>query len=192
MKQKMKIGIDLDDVVVGWVPRFIGFYNYKTGSNLKFKDWESYYLGEIVKKNKKEVRKLIDEFVCSNFYDKIELVEGAKEGVEKLSNYHEAKFITARPLRYDERTKELLSKFNLNLPLINCRDDEDNFISKGDICNQLGIGLLIEDCRHYALSCAKKGIQVLLFDRPWNQENSLPENVKRVYSWNEILEKLRN
>ncbi len=35
-----------------------------------------------------------------------------------------------------------------------------------------------------------KGIKVLLLDRPWNRAKKLPEEVTRVYSWEEILDRI--
>jgi uncharacterized HAD superfamily protein len=186
----MKIGIDLDDVVTWWVPHFIKFYNNKTGSNLKFEDWKHYRFEKLIGMSKDEVRPLINEFVDSSFHDEIELVDGAKQALEKLSGPYEISFITARPLRYAERTRELLSRYHLKIPLINCRNKDDSFINKGEICSRLDVGLFIDDSREYALTIAEKGIQVFLFNRPWNQENSLPENITRIYSWNEALKEL--
>jgi uncharacterized HAD superfamily protein len=61
---------------------------------------------------------------------------------------------------------------------------------KCEICLEKNIDIMIEDNLHYALQNANKNITTYLIDRPWNQDGQLPELIKRVYSWNEILNDL--
>jgi uncharacterized HAD superfamily protein len=58
--------------------------------------------------------------------------------------------------------------------------------SKGEICAEIGADYMIEDGPEYALDVASKGINVLLYDAPWNRKHVFPDNVKRIYSWSEI------
>ncbi len=57
---------------------------------------------------------------------------------------------------------------------------------KAGICNALEIKVLIEDSYDNAISCSNSEIYVYLLNRPWNQANHLPPNVKRVNDWIEI------
>jgi uncharacterized HAD superfamily protein len=61
---------------------------------------------------------------------------------------------------------------------------------KAFVCCELNVDLMIEDSLYHSLECAKRGVKVFLLDKPWNQ-GSLAENVTRVKSWNEILEKIK-
>lgn len=63
--------------------------------------------------------------------------------------------------------------------------------SKSEICGELGISIFIEDNSSYALDCAKKGIKVLLLDKPWNKNYEKHPNIIKVNSWEEILERLK-
>ncbi len=188
----MKIGVDLDDVVVEWVPRFLEFYNSRTNSNLKFEEWKNYFFEEIIGISRDEARVLIDEFVNSDFHEGVGLIEGVKKGIEKLSEQNEVIIITSRPLRYKNKTEEFLDKHNLKLLVFYSRDSNDVYIDKGEFCQRLGVELIIEDSKEYSLSCADRGIRVFLFDKPWNQGDHFPIDITRVYSWKDILGKLEN
>jgi uncharacterized HAD superfamily protein len=48
---------------------------------------------------------------------------------------------------------------------------------------------MIEDAPEHAHDLAQAGITVLLFDQQWNQNES-GENIERVSSWPEIVEKI--
>ena len=65
---------------------------------------------------------------------------------------------------------------------------------KAKICNQQDINLMIEDNPTYALNCAKKDINVYLFDAPWNRNGfeEMHENITRIYGWKDILEGVEN
>ena len=54
----------------------------------------------------------------------------------------------------------------------------------------LGISLFIEDHLDFAYDCASLDIKILLMNMPWNQTKKLPENIIRVYSWKEIVNKI--
>lgn len=62
-------------------------------------------------------------------------------------------------------------------------------MNKAEICLAEGIPILIEDHKDYSLSCAEKGIKVILFDKPWNRDFE-HDNITRVAGWNEALDVL--
>ena len=58
----MKIGIDLDDVVVDTLPSFVAFHNQRYGTTLRREDVTSYYIWEVgFGKTRQEAVKLFDE-----------------------------------------------------------------------------------------------------------------------------------
>jgi len=63
--------------------------------------------------------------------------------------------------------------------------------TKGEICKELGIDFMIEDSVEHSEICAKEGIKVFLLNKPWNKNCIDHENIIRVKSWNEILDKLK-
>lgn len=92
------------------------------------------------------------------------------------------------PLRYEQQTLNLLEKNNLKIPVIfSGHDSSKKGKNKSEICVGKKIKLMIEDASHHALDCANLGINVILFDKPWNK-NVTHKNITRVKSWKEVLE----
>ena len=97
----MKIGIDLDDVVLDFFPSFFDFYNRRYGVNFKISDVTSYNIWEIgIGRTKEEAVSFIDEFYESDDYDGIPFVEGSREGLDELGRDNELLIITSRLTRY--------------------------------------------------------------------------------------------
>lgn len=190
----MKIGVDLDDVVVNFFPKFLDFYNQKYGNNFRMSDMTSFNIWEVgIGRTKEEAIGFIDEFYDSDCYEKIPFVNGAKEGLCSLAEGNELYLITSRFLRYRPKTENFIRCY---LPgyLDNLFFTEDfhnlDGRTKAEVCQEIGIGCYVEDCYEYAKRCAEKGIKVLLLDKPWNQNHEEHENIVRVGSWEEILNKI--
>jgi len=190
----MKIGIDIDEVVAGFIEKFLNYSNKKNKTSFTLQDVTNYNLRKTrVHKHKSREEDLLEisEFQNSEDFNLIELIEGAKNGLEKLSRDYEIYFITSRPEEIKEKTKDF---FYNNFP-----ENGYKFIFSGDvyggktksqICNELEISLMVEDNPFYALDCAKKGIKTFLLDKPWNKNYEKHENIIKVNNWKEILEKL--
>ena len=188
----MKIGIDIDGVVADFFRKFLEFYNKKTGNNVSIENWVTYNFWDFLPISKEEGKKLMDEFYLVEDFDKISLIEGSKEAIHNLAKQNQIYIITASPLRWGEKTKRFFDKHfpGKKISLIHSRDENDKTIYKKEICKNLGISILIEDCGYIALQCAEIGVTVFLLDRPYNK-NIEHENIIRVKNWNEILEKIK-
>ena len=122
---------------------------------------------------------------------------GAKEGIDALlKKGYELHLVTSRPEVIKPQTEkwikahfpgkftDLHHAFNPNI------HKKDSKKKKWEICKEIGAGVLIEDFLPNAIGCSENGIKVYLMDAPWNQVEDLPENVVRVKSWKEIVEKV--
>lgn len=190
-EKKLKIGIDIDEVVVETIKPFLNFFNNERKTNFKFEDFKSYNWWEILPITKEEAFSLSDFFFESHFED-IPFVEGAKEFIEKISESLEIVFITSRREKIKQKTRDFLKDnfFGLGYSLFFSSEwDKESEKDKGDICVGEGIGILVEDNGEHSLNYAERGIKVLLFDKPWNQKIE-HENIIRVYSWKEIYEEI--
>jgi len=187
----MKIGIDIDEIITEFARGYLRMYNEKYEKNLKFEELLTYVLCEPLKISQEASLKLADEYYNSKHFDKIDLVDGAEEGVRKLNQDHELIFITARPSHIKEKTELFLKKLfpNFNLGVVYSKNMWEEGLLKSEICNNQKCNVLIEDDLRHALECAEKGIRIILFDKPWNQGVS-HENLIRANNWNEILEKI--
>ena len=64
-------------------------------------------------------------------------------------------------------------------------------LTKAEVCKEIGAVALIDDSLKHLLQCSEVGIEGILFgDYPWNQTDSLPENITRCTNWLEVLEHL--
>lgn len=185
----MKIGIDIDEIIVEFLEGYILHYNKKYNSNVKLEQFHSYNFWEVLPLTKEQVISLAEEFFESNYFEEIALVKGSKKALLELIKNNSLYFITSRPSHWQSKT---VTFFKKHLPThkyeIIFSSDFHNAGSntKSQICSSLGVNVMIEDNKHYALDCAKQGISVLLLDKPWNK-GAVHEKIKRVFSWEEIL-----
>jgi len=188
----MKIGVDMDEVVASFIPKFIEFYNLQNRSDIKFEDWTSYNFWEVIGGTREEAIKLVDDFWNSKMFDEIDLVEGAKESLEKLSERNKLIIVTSRPLRFAEKTERFFQKHfpKINFDLFYSDDfHKQHSIGKAGICVREGIEVFVEDNLDYAIACYNEGIKVFLLDKPWNQGNC--NGVLRVGGWYGVLNKIK-
>ncbi len=190
--EKNKIGLDIDGVVLNFISSFLDYFNLKNKTNYSLESLTNYNLWECgLSNSKEEVIRIIDEFQNSEYFDKIDFVEGAKDSINLISNFYEVYFITSRP----ESIKEKTEKFFYN----HFPNHKHNFIfsgeiyggkKKSEICKNLGIKIMVEDNVEYSLDCATKGIKVFLMNNPWNKNYENHKNIIRVNGWKEIFNKL--
>lgn len=193
-EKRLKIGIDIDEVIVEFFKEYIPLFNQKFNENISFEDLKSYQLWDISDVSKEDSLNLTKEFQDSEFFENMELVEGAKEAIFNLSNNYNIYFITSRPDNIRDKTTVFLRRLfgNLKFSLHFSGEVWGNLISKSQICVKEGINLMVEDNSDYALDCAEKGIKVFLLEKPWNKRYKEHENIIKVKNWEEILEKLES
>lgn len=190
---RKKIGIDFDDVLMDFNGGLFNYYNSINGTSFTRKDITDFKLENLWGCSVEEVRKLVTDFYNSPEHDKNNLVEGASEAIELLSRDHDLIIVTARPEAVRPITERWLSKnFPNKFHSIHFAD----FLfskgrSKGEICDELGVELFIDDGMHNAESIAATGKKVFLLDAPWNQGDLKP-NIERVYSWKELVNKIKS
>jgi DNA polymerase II large subunit len=191
-RQKMKIGIDLDDVVVDYVGGLLDFYNKKFNKNLQFQDWKKYSFSEAFEKTKKEESELIKDFQNTELFNCLKFVKGAEKAINKLAQKYELFLITSREEEVREHTEKFIEKLFPDVCFFihhSKAPEQEIGKTKADFCKNSKITFLIEDNPKYAKECAEKGTKVLLLDKPWNQ-NCEGENIIRLDNWNEILNKI--
>lgn len=190
----MKIGMDLDEVIIDYMESFLRFYYDRTGRQHFKENISSYYdLWTHLESTREEVSELMLQFI-EHHGDNMPLVQYTKESITELNNRHELVIITSRPLSLRDKTESYLAKHLNDIPLqLHFSSDffKEQGMTKAEICNSLAIPLFLEDSGEYALNCARNGIRILLFDRPWNKEYK-HQNMVRVGSWPEALREIEN
>ncbi len=187
-KKLFNIGIDLDDTIWDYQSLFFKFYNDKFGTSHDPKFLFSYSLEDFFELSREKARNLLDEFAMHKDFRCLPLLDGAKEAIEKLRKNHNLFFITARPPKRKNPTKECFFNHFGYFGKIYFLGEEpfSHFKTKGKICKNLGIHFMIDDNLENLRSCKEEGIKSFLIDKPWNRGKKI-EGIKRVKNWEEIL-----
>ena len=191
----MKIGIDIDETLLNYIPILCDWHNHVYHTSLTKPKITSYNLWEVWGGTKEEAIQKVHSFQESDYFDMIGPVEGAVRGIRKLHLNNEIYILTSRSDYFSEKTKEqLLNYFGdkfLDIFFTNNYSNSTQLVSekKSDICLDVGIELMIDDNFETAVQCADSWIRVLMMSQPWNKGKSYP-GVQRVNNWKEILEKI--
>lgn len=189
--KKLKIGIDIDNVVSDTYVALVGKFNEVYGTSIRIDEvLDYYYLEKHSGIEKEEVQEFIyTSLEREDFSLAIKPYEDATAVIKQWSSQgHSIHYITARPTSLGEVTKKWLEKhdFWVKSATLDLFDESIEYKSDSDykrqVIEKIGINLLIEDSKENAKIL---DIPVLLLDRPWNK-GELPENVKRVSNWKEI------
>jgi uncharacterized HAD superfamily protein len=188
----MKIGIDIDEVLADYLSALIRFHNESYGTQLTPGQFVTYRFWETWGGTKEEAIQKVYDFSGTSHYKNIVPILGAKDAIQTLKDNHVLHVITGRPNDLAEGTREWVERhfpgaFS-GLHFANHFSKSGAPRTKSEICDSLGIDLLIDDILDYALECVAPNRTVLLLDNPWNQRSFLPKGIRRVDSWGEIME----
>lgn len=189
----MKIGIDLDDVVVEFVRPFLAIYEKETNKKKKVEDIFTYQLWIPLGISREETIDIAEKFYKTDLFENGDLIEGAKEFIEDLHRDHEIVFVTSRPLHLKEKTENFIRKHfpTQEFKIIYTGDFTGNGKTKAQICEEDKIDVLIEDNKVYVSECSEKGTMCFLIDKPWNQNHIENNKIIRVKNLLEIKEHLK-
>ncbi len=188
------IGLDFDDVLLHCFKHLIEFHNERYGTEHRFEEYTSYQPTTLWNCDYTEVMRRVKEYHESEHAKNVEPIEGAIEAIHELSETYDLAIVTMRPPETEAVTRMLLEQFPpvfKEVHFIGSWDGLPGNKNKADVCKELGAVLFIDDSLHNAEIISAAGIPVLLFDSNWNQADSLPDNVKRIFSWGNALEEIR-
>lgn len=191
----MKIALDLDEVLGQFLPALIEYYNDTYKTDWKIEEFYTYYFWEIWGGSVEESIQKVYDFHKTDYFKNIKPVAGAQEAVKKLKENNELFIITSRQNDIIKDTREWVEKYFPNtfteIYFTNHFSQSGKAITKSEICEKLGIEMLVEDSAPYALECLKPGRKIFLFDYPWNRSAKLPQGIQRVHSWKEITDSIQ-
>lgn len=192
---KIKIGVDVDEVLAAFVESLFNYHNKTRGTNFDKKEIKSNFFSDYVGFTKEETNLFLEEFFNSNSHVDILPIIGAVEAIQQLSDY-DLIAITIRPESWRLQTEEWLSKnfkksfSKLYMLGVEASSEGGILQSKEELSTELGLGLFIEDSLSTSKKISEKGIPVILLDKPWNQ-GELPEKIYRVRSWEGVMAKIK-
>lgn len=193
-EHKRKIGFDLDDVLLNFSDALRFHLNKLLEKNFERSDMVSFRIENVYGITGEEMRKLIGDFYSHTDHINAKPIHGAVEAISALSENNNLYIITAKPDHLQDMTLEWVNKYFPNIfqeiHFANHFNDSKKKRMKSEICKEIGLEIFVDDALDNSTELSKNGIKVLMPDRPWNQANDLPELVTRVYSWEEIIQKL--
>ncbi len=192
---KKKVGVDLDDVLLNLSPALCAYHNARHGTNLVRDDIKDYDLWNILECSKEEVYELVEAFYDSPEHLAALPVSGAHEALQALMERYEFAIVTAKPKRLRDMTQKWIDR---HFPGIftsihftgNYHLDPTMKPGKRAICEELGIGIFIDDALSNIHDLAPIMDRVFLLDSPWNRQEVPYDSVTRVFSWDDIREQL--
>jgi 5'(3')-deoxyribonucleotidase len=188
------IVIDFDEVMINIAVNITKAYNELYGTNavledyMKFNDLSSWGVDKrstVVDRCERYIEK-------TDFHDFTPLPH-APEVIGRLSKKYDLYVVTARSPRLENVTKACIDHYFKGMlkSVIYTNFFHKKAVSKGEVCQEIGADLLIDDHLPHVLETAERGIDVFLFgNSPWNQTTSLPSHVVRVKDWNDIAQRL--
>jgi len=178
MGNKIKIGIDLDDVLSCFVPHLLQKYNIEYQDDLKPSDITSWEIGNFTKQECGS--KILDIALGKNFFQYVPVMPHAQDVINWLDTFDNVKLYvvtSAHPYTVRDKADWIAKHFPCLNPLV----DTDRFISLKDK-TLIDLDFIIDDNPNYGNEFKGKYI---LFDKAWNQ--SLGDKYIRVYNWLDIM-----
>lgn len=189
--KKPLIAVDIDDVLFPFIYGIAEHHNNIKGTTLTLEDFVSYNLNEVWGCSQEEANQIIKGFLSKNYLH-LEPVQGAQAGLYRLKKDFKVVLVTARNSVYEPETSRWLQ---VHLPGLfdelifsgNIHDGRD-YRSKGEICEELGAVLIIDDHPDNILSAAQRGVEGILFgEKAWTVMDELPASlVKPCKDWDQV------
>lgn len=189
MPAKLRIGIDVDDVLAESLPGYLEAFRRRFGHEVRIEEavWEIFRRYPEIPET--QMWGFFDELEASNFLSTRPVYPEAVRAVRGLAaDGHRLFVVTGRLTQHREHTRRLLECAGLLevFEELVHRGEEASADYKPRIVREMKLDLLIEDELHVALAAADVPIPVLLFDRPWNQAE-LPPGITRATDWDHAL-----
>lgn len=184
----MRIFIDIDNIVADFETAFRNFLNKKTGKKLDREDICEFEFYKCFNITKQEEKKFNDEFLKKNGYKKLKCVKRSREGIKKLMELGEIRFITVRSKEKRNITFEWLKKNKIPIK------HEWLIFAENKLAYFSRLDIIIDDSWEESIKLADKNKIVILFDYPWNRKKDkngnflIHKNIIRVSNWKEIIE----
>lgn len=179
-ERELIVGLDVDDVLLDLVPRWLEEYNEAYDDNLAKHDITAW---EFWKFAKPGCGKHIYDFLEPKMYEQVEAIEGAAEFTRDIRNRgHTPRYITAcgDPKNAKKHKAFATAKWDALIRLGIAEDSE--LLIPGRDKSHAPVDMLIDD-RVHNVTEFRNGMSVL-FSQPWNQWHDTPH---RAESFTEAL-----
>lgn len=174
------IGLDIDGVIVDYAAVMLPLLSKVCQRPISVQDIYTYDITECLNIDEKAAEYVWQQTLGTDLLINAPPVDGAIEGLIAL-NGHEIWIVTGRPSSLQDLTESWLS----HRKVIYDRIIFDRVMDKMLVGPEFDV--FVEDFLEGATVIAETGVFTLLFDQPWNQSTTLPQNCQRVYDWSAIV-----
>ena len=177
---RLIIGLDIDGVIVDYAAVMLPLLSEVCQRPVSVEDICTYDITECLNIDEKAAEYVWQQTLGTDLLINAPPVDGAIDGLSALDG-HEIWIVTGRPSTLQDLTEAWLSRRKI-------RYDRIIF---DRVMNKMLVGpefdVFVEDFLEGATVIAESGVFTLLFNQPWNQSMTLPENCRRVYNWSAIV-----
>lgn len=174
----MRIGIDLDGVVVDSIARWVTVFNRESA--------KTYPAGSLIDTHGTPENAALSDRNELEMLIAPPPMDGAREALAALrSAGHQLIVVTARSPGVRGLTEAWLQYHGITVDAMHFLEGGN----KGAVAAAEGLSFFVEDAPHNAIAIARVGVPVLLFDAPYNREVS-GMHIERIQTWAEVLGRL--
>ena len=197
--RRLKIAIDVDDVLAENAAGFVAFSNQRWGTALTTDDYDEHW-AKMWSIDNEEVERRAVEFHESTVMRGYGHIGGAYDALRQLSEAHHLVIATSRRLQMkadtlawiDEHFPGIFTSDTVHFAGIwDTVNDQSVTMTKADLVTQIGADVLVDDQLKHCVAVAETGRHALLFgDYSWNNQVPLPHGITRCLSWDDVRDEI--
>ena len=159
------IAIDIDEVLVPFLPALSRFYTHQTNIKVKIPHRHPYHYASLFNITEDEASGLVKDFYETSFHANLRPIRGSREMVKKLSENNTLIAVTGRQTYARVPTENLIQNHFRDsfTDIIYCDHFTPNSRSKGEVCKQICADLLIDDSYKNCMECLELSIPAVNF-----------------------------
>lgn len=180
----LRIALDIDGVIVDYAAVMLPMLSRVCNRTVAYEDISHWDVSRALDIDPQVMEGVWEVLLSGDSLLDAPPVEGAIEGLESLRG-HEVWLVTGRPAAMQQTTLAWLERHG-------ARYDNIVFGRQGDKQEVVrGFDLFVEDFAEEACTVAGAGVHTLLYDRPWNHMEALPDGCRRVQGWEDIISEMQ-
>ena len=193
--RRLRIAVDVDDVLAENDAGIVAFSNQRWGTNLTVDDYDEHW-AKMWQVDNAEVERRTAEIVSTSLSAGYGHIGGALEVLERLAQHHHLMIATSRCLQVkgdtiawiDEHFPGIFASTAVYFSGIwDELTNDSHRATKAELMTQINADVLIDDQLKHCQAVAAHGRNALLFgDYAWNQAATLPAGVVRCANWYEV------
>lgn len=202
--RRLRIAVDIDDVLAENAIGFVTFSNERWGTRLSVDDYNEHW-SEMWRIDSEEVERRAHIFHDSGVIRGYAHIGGAEEVLRNMSQVHHLMITTSRRLQVQSDTLLWIEEHFPGIfassavyfsGLWDTVHEGSHKLTKTELITQINADVLIDDQLKHCLAVSETGRNAILFgDYTWNRADSLPDKVVRCHSWSEVeveIERIAN